>query len=153
MSDLRTQKTLLNGSDIARDAIKRYLQGREILSEMMQEGDTMYESPVTTIYDRVAKDANERLEDYIVEEILRVGVIVDKDELIRALNYDRRQYQKGYQDGKAAAIAEIVRRKDCKHRIEDEEFERGHYCVKRPQNGGRFCEDNDFCSCGERRDE
>lgn len=151
MSDLRARKTLLNGSDIARDAIKRYLQGREILSEMMEEGDTMYESPVTIICDRVAKDANERAEDYIVEEILRFGVIVDKDEMIRAMNYDRRQYQKGYQDGKAAAIAELIHCRECK------------YCDT-SSLGGRYCQlwdvddceeafvvEDDFCSRGERR--
>ena len=47
---------------------------------------------------------------------------------------------------------EVVRCKDCKHRIDDEDFVRGHYCMKRPSNGGYFCEDNDFCSYGERKE-
>ena len=41
----------------------------------------------------------------------------------------------------------------CKHRIDDKDFESGHYCVKRPSNGGRFCEDNDFCSYGDEKGE
>ena len=52
----------------------------------------------------------------------------------------------------AADVVEVVRCKDCKHRRDDEDFVRGHYCVKRPSNGGYFCEDDDFCSYGERRD-
>ena len=73
----------------------------------------MYKTPVEIIYervDRVVKDAQEILDDHIMKEILRVGVVVDKDELIRAMHYDRRQYEKGYQDGKDAAIAEYKSR-------------------------------------------
>ena len=47
----------------------------------------------------------------------------------------------------------VVRCQYCKHRIDDNDFASGHYCAKRPSNGGRFCEDNDFCSYGERRSE
>ena len=50
-----------------------------------------------------------------------------------------------------ADVVEVVRCKDCKHRRDDEDFASGHYCAKRPQNGGYFCEDDDFCSYGERR--
>ncbi len=46
----------------------------------------------------------------------------------------------------------VVRCKDCKHRRNDEDYVSGHYCVKRPSNGGYFCEDDDFCSYGERRE-
>ena len=52
----------------------------------------------------------------------------------------------------AVDVAEVIRCKDCKHRIDDEDFMCKHYCLKRPSNGGRFCEDNDFCSYGERRE-
>lgn len=51
----------------------------------------------------------------------------------------------------AADVVAVVRCKDCKHRIDDKDFVRGHFCVKRPSNGGYFCEDNDFCSYGERK--
>ena len=53
----------------------------------------------------------------------------------------------------AVDAVEVVRCKDCKHRRNDEDYASGHYCVKRPSNGGYFCEDNDFCSYGERRSE
>ena len=50
-----------------------------------------------------------------------------------------------------ADVVKVVRCKDCKHRIDDEDFQCGHICLKRRANGGRFCEDNDFCSYGERK--
>lgn len=116
----------------------------------------MYKTPVEIIYervDRVVKDAQEILDDHIMKEILRAGVVVDKDELIRAMHYDRRQYEKGYQDGKDAAIAELIHCRECK------------YCDT-SSLGGRYCqlwdvadceeafvEDDDFCSKGERRSE
>ena len=53
--------------------------------------------------------------------------------------------------GIAPDVVKIVRCKYCKYRIEDKDFVRGHYCVKRPHNGGYFCEDGDFCSYGEKR--
>lgn len=46
-----------------------------------------------------------------------------------------------------------VRCKDCKHRVDDMDFVCGHFCTKRPSAGGYFCEDNDFCSLGERRND
>ena len=57
------------------------------------------------------------------------------------------------EEAPAADAVEVVRCKDCKHRIDNKEFVRGHYCKKRPSNGGYFCEDNDFCSYGERKEE
>ena len=66
-------------------------------------------------------------------------------------------YTDGYEEcydrlAEAPAVdaVEVVRCKECKHRINDKDFVRGHYCKKRPSNGGYFCEDNDFCSYGER---
>ena len=53
----------------------------------------------------------------------------------------------------SADVEEVVWCVECKHRIDDEDFASGHYCVKRPSNGGYFCDDDDFCSYGERRKE
>ena len=46
-----------------------------------------------------------RLEGEIMQAVMRVGVDVDKDELIKALAYDREQYQKGYRDGQPQWIS------------------------------------------------
>lgn len=48
-------------------------------------------------------------------------------------------------------LIEIVRCGECIHRVEDSDFQNGHFCLKRRSNGGLYCEDDDFCSYGERR--
>ena len=37
----------------------------------------------------------------VIKTVRRVGVDVDKEELLRALKYDREQYERGYVDGKS----------------------------------------------------
>ena len=62
----------------------------------------MYESPIT-IVEKVVNKAREQTENDIMNNILTVtteyGVDINKDELIKALQYDRHQYNKGYADG------------------------------------------------------
>lgn len=57
----------------------------------------MYKSPIELIY----KDAQYQLEDGIYKAIQQVDIKVDREELIKALKYDRDQYKKGYEDAKA----------------------------------------------------
>lgn len=52
------------------------------------------------------------IEDAIYKSVLNVGINVDKEELLKALEYDRGQYQKGYDDRDAA----IVRCHECVNR-------------------------------------
>lgn len=59
----------------------------------------MYESPIKVIIDDICSDAKKKEEDYIMECVHKIGVDVDKDELVKALQYDRQQYDKGYEDG------------------------------------------------------
>ncbi len=67
-----------------------------------------YQSPINLIM----SDMQVKMEGEILKAVQNVGVKVDKDELLKALQYDRNQYQKGYDD----RDSEIVRCKDCKHR-------------------------------------
>lgn len=53
----------------------------------------MWESPIK-VYEQITEDR----ENHIMATI-RQYVDVDKDELMRALNYDRNQYEKGFEDG------------------------------------------------------
>lgn len=54
----------------------------------------MYESPI-----KLFESAMESyLEGETLKAVMKVGVSVDKEELLRALQYDREQYQKGYKD-------------------------------------------------------
>ena len=64
----------------------------------------MYESPIKLITDRVMKDFVKEQDAYILQEVVRLGVDIDKEELMRALKYDREQYEAGYADGKRDAV-------------------------------------------------
>lgn len=58
-----------------------------------------YESPITAIYEQIATQINQDFEDRIMAEVkMKVDVNVNKEELIKALNYDRGQYEKGFRD-------------------------------------------------------
>lgn len=61
-----------------------------------------YQSPITLTYheDRFIKQIINAQENAVMGEIvMQTGVQVDKAELIRALNYDRDQYNIGYKEG------------------------------------------------------
>lgn len=66
----------------------------------------MYESPVNVIYGEMQT----QIEGDIFKAIQNVGVDVNKEELIKALMYDREQYSKGYSDGYNQAITEFAER-------------------------------------------
>lgn len=62
----------------------------------------MYESPIevfTSQMDGILEQMQKQQEEYIYQAVLNVGVDVNKEELVKALQYDRDQYAKGYQDG------------------------------------------------------
>lgn len=103
----------------------------------------MYRSTIEIIYGQMET----QMGGDILRAVQKYGINVDKEELIRALQYDRNQYEKGYADGKADAMAELVRCKDCKH------YREGFcFCENWWKDDG-FTEvgETDFCSYGERR--
>lgn len=57
-----------------------------------------YESPIKVIVERLESKIENEIENEIFSAVQKVGVHVDKEELIRALKYDRDQYWKGYHD-------------------------------------------------------
>lgn len=63
----------------------------------------MYESPVKISFDEEISKVTQEADNQIIATIQQL-VSVDKDELIRALQYDRGQYEKGYEDGKRDAV-------------------------------------------------
>ena len=64
------------------------------------------------LIDVITSDWQISLEDNIAKAIQEYGITVDKDELIKALQYDRHQYAKGYveglQEGYEKAIKELT---------------------------------------------
>lgn len=102
----------------------------------------MYKSPIEIKLNDLVSDAVGKADEYIVRYVQEVGVNVDKDELIKALEHDRGQYEKGWND----RDAEIVRCKDCKHYSEDGW---GYGNCYRPNVYYLRMNENDFCSYGE----
>jgi hypothetical protein len=66
----------------------------------------MYESPIEIITTGV----HLLVEENVYKTVTELGINVDKEELLRVLQYDREQYQKGYDDGCKEAIKEFWNR-------------------------------------------
>ena len=82
----------------------------------------MYESPITIVTQKLHKAISEQYDDHImatVEEALDCEV--NKEELIKALKYDRDQYNKGFLDGMGYMPSPITRG-DLIRRMTDEEL-------------------------------
>lgn len=59
----------------------------------------MYESPITQIVSDISSQMIQNQENQLMYEVRqKMGWDIDKDELIKALQYDRDQYNKGYAD-------------------------------------------------------
>lgn len=58
----------------------------------------MYESPIEIAISEIIADFKQNQDKQIYETIQRMDINVSKKELIKALNYDRQQYEKGYND-------------------------------------------------------
>ena len=60
----------------------------------------MYKSPIEiTSTDDIALQISQSIDGLIYKAVINTGVSVDAPELIKALNYDRGQYEAGYKDG------------------------------------------------------
>ncbi len=69
----------------------------------------VYESPIVVdalmdIGSEMISEINKNVEDSVVKSVHKIGINVDKEELIKTLNYDRKQYEKGYECGYNLAI-------------------------------------------------
>lgn len=76
-----------------------------------------YKSPI----DVIISEINTQFDGEVLKAVQKCDINVDKDELIKALHYDRCQYLEGYNAGYDARDKEIVRCIDCKwHTMIDE---------------------------------
>lgn len=73
----------------------------------------MYESPINIIESAVT-ELQKQQEEGVFCLIRNYGITVDKEELLKALAYDRDQYNKGYDDG-VREFAERVKETKFKH--------------------------------------
>lgn len=85
---------------------------REVMTQAFIDGNLLYESPITIMRQQIDIETC----DDIVKAICSYGIHIDKDQLIKALAYDRAQYRKGFEDGRKS-MAEALRVLDleCKY--------------------------------------
>lgn len=103
-----------------------------------------YESPIRLITDEYALKLIEDEEQNIVKAVCNYGIDIDKDELVKLIHNDRKQYDKGYADGWRDMKKSLVRCGDCKHRGTTN-------CTS--YNAFWELGDDGFCSVGERKKE
>jgi hypothetical protein len=89
-------------------AISEKLLKPRIKQKFSEGVEQMYISPIEIIqvpveFDntimRVEKQLNKGMEEQVYRAVAQCEIVVDKEELIKALQYDREQYRKGYDDG------------------------------------------------------
>lgn len=80
----------------------------------------MYESPITQILGEIQTT----VEDDCMKVVQQCGFDVNKEELMKALSYDRNQYSKGYEDGYNKAIDDFAEKLHdlCGFEIDDIQY-------------------------------
>ena len=59
----------------------------------------MYQSPIEIITNQIADKVIDDLNNKVFAAVERIGLNINPTELIKALAYDRKQYERGYRDG------------------------------------------------------
>lgn len=90
------------------------------MSETKYKSKVGYQPPIELKYDgyfpsfsaieQFARDQQKKIDECVLQGCIKVGVNVDKDELVKALEYDRGQYMKGYNDGYYDGGRDAIRR-------------------------------------------
>lgn len=81
----------------------------------------MYESPIEKIYSDIQSQIIKQDEEHMMCAVNQAtNYIVDKEELIKALQYDREQYDKGYKDGKIKIFEKVKQaREEIENKYDD----------------------------------
>lgn len=69
----------------------------------------MYKSPINFVFGDIQTQILKQQEDDVYMAVQKCGVDVNKEELIRALQYDREQYEKGYEDAVRQVKEDIIK--------------------------------------------
>ena len=121
----------------------------------------MYESPVELKFNEIKTELIKKENEMLIRAVQEVVPNVTEEELVKALSYDRHQYEKGFWDGREARDAEIVRCKDCDHWNTWDAAGKsslGNFvcsCAYWTSEDGpvHYTSPSDFCSFGERRED
>lgn len=107
-----------------------------------------YESPIRLITELENKIIEDQREG-IYKAVLSYRIDIGKDELFQLLYGDRKQYEKGFEDGWKERDKSQVRCKDCRYNYANM-IPNGKGCQR---NVYIEVDDNFFCADGERKDE
>lgn len=72
----------------------------------------MYKSPIDIMYGEMRMT----IDNDILKAVQEYNITVDKEELLKALQYDRDQYKKGFADGTRAMIRVLDRLREMKRK-------------------------------------
>ena len=107
----------------------------------MEEAAKNKTAPIVVDIDTIYKELRNDLDEKIMQAVLNFDIKVDKAELIRALELDKKV--------RNGELVEVVRCKDCKHR---RPFYRDKGICDLWATDGIDVFDDGFCNYGERRD-
>lgn len=90
-------------SEIVLDSLKKHRkeEQRKLANAF---NDIGYESPIEILMSHIQTD----FDNGVYKAVQSCGINVDKDELYKALFYDRNQYDKGFKDGRNAFAKELL---------------------------------------------
>jgi hypothetical protein len=105
-----------------------------------------YDSPFALNINDIMAQMTQNIVEQCWQAVQRVGIYVDKEKLLAALNQDYMRYHEAYRNGYDAGYKtrdeEIIRCKDCKHY-------KTIYCTC----DGCCISDDWYCADGERNDD
>lgn len=98
--------------DSPHDAFRYFMMRPPKVKIEKKEEKPMYESPISINHfvEPMMEQFDDELGNTIVKTCVKVGVDVDKDRLLKALEGDKAQYYKGYKNGEARGYAEAEER-------------------------------------------
>lgn len=70
--------------------------------------DLLYKSPVEIMQQEVQTKMNDAIEQNVMQACFKIGVNVNKDELLKALEYDRNQFEEGRKCERASIRQELI---------------------------------------------
>lgn len=114
----------------------------------------MYEPPIHKLLTEIETNLRQQEENAVLQAVVSVGVNVDKEELIKALQYDRGQYEKGYADGCRDSRKQGRWIEDYETFVQDNGYESepihtGFVCSV---CGRHSCSIEPYCHCGAKMD-
>ena len=116
-----------------------------------------YESPIELLISDIRHQIIEQQDEQIYQAVMEIIPNINREELLKALAYDRDQYDRGYEDGRRDALKELLRCRECRFNVankDDDPLDETDYsdvtCSYFMTDG--MC-GNDYWSRGERRTE